>query len=173
MNVPFPEGWRVEGLATRHNRKNFDCGEPAVNRWFRQNARQSQEKNLSSTKILLDEHETVAGYYTLAFGHVHLDQLPHELARKLPRQLLPIVTLAWLGVDKRFHGQGIGDMLTAHALLQCHAASSSAGFVAVVIDCVSERAKAFFQRFDFIEFPGRPLKLLLPKALLDAMIRGS
>lgn len=173
MSVRFPDGWRIEDLNRAHARSLFDCGVKEVNDWLRTKARQSRQKHLSSTKVLLDETARIAGFYTLAWSQVHLDQLPHEIARRLPRQLLPVAVIAWLGVDRRYRGRGLGDRLLAHALLQCHRASQVIPFVAVVPDCLNADAKAFFLRHDFAELPGHPMKLLLPKALLDALVTES
>jgi hypothetical protein len=44
-------------------------------------------------------------------------------------------------------------------------------FVAVLLDCATQNAKAFYQRYDFEELPGHPMALMLPWKLLDAMMR--
>lgn len=170
MSVAFPTGWRIEAIRKEHPRVAFDCGDAAVNDWLRNKARQSHQKNLSNTRVLLDDKGAIAGFYTLALGHVQLDQLPHELARQLPRQLVPVIVLGWLGVSKAHQGRKLGDSLTAHALLQCYEVSKQLGIVAVIIDCLTMEAKAFFGRFDFAEVPGHTMKLMLSKAQLDAMV---
>ena len=43
-------------------------------------------------------------------------------------------------------------------------------FVAVNLDGVDDQAKAFYQRFDFAEFPGPPYRLFVSAAQLDAMM---
>lgn len=140
-----------------------------MNDWLRTEARQSQRKHLSATKLLLDDRSRIAGYYTLAYGQVRLDELPPDIARMLPERLLPVAVLAWLGVDARHRGRRLGDRLLAQALLDCHEASLRIPFIAVVIECLDARAKGFFQRYDFLEFPGQPMRLLVPKALLDTL----
>lgn len=81
--------------------------------------------------------------------------------------------LAWLGVDRRCQGRGLGPRLLAQALTDCHAAGRTFAFVAVIIDCLDERAKAFYQRWDFRELPGRPLRLFLTSQALDELMSGS
>ncbi len=173
MNSGFPDGWRVETLDRSHPREGFDCGERAVNEWLRTRARQSQDKHLSITKVLVDEFGAIAGFYTLAHNHVHLDQLPPEIARRLPRQMLPVVTLAWLGVDLTRRSRGLGDLLLARALADCCRAGAEIPFVAIVVDCINESARAFFARHEFVEFPGKPLKLILSKTKLDQIARDA
>lgn len=169
MNVRFPEGLRIEPLEQHHDRKRFDCGSEPVNDWLRTKARQSQQKHLSSTRVLVNAQAAIAGFYTLAYGHVRMDQLPAEIARKLPDTLIPVAVLAWLGVDKHYRGSGIGDRLLAHALMQAREAAQIIPFVGVVIDCLDAAAKGFYQRYDFAEFPGHPMKLLVSRKQLDAL----
>jgi hypothetical protein len=57
-------------------------------------------------------------------------------------------------------------------LTECHHASTAFPFVAVVLDCVDEAAKKFYERWDFREVPGRPMRLFLSADSLDAMMRG-
>jgi len=42
--------------------------------------------------------------------------------------------------------------------------------VAVILDCVDDRAKAFYQRWDFAELPGNPYRLFLTSQALMAMM---
>ena len=158
--VPFPAGHRLEPLVKSHPRKHFASGHPSVDDWLHTKALQNQDKRLSTTKVLLNPTGTIAGYYTLAIGQVDFGDLPTEVAKKLPRRLLPVAVLAWLGVASDRHGQGLGTTLLACALRDCHTAGRTFAFVAVLLDCVDDRAKAFYSRFDFRELPGHPYRLL-------------
>lgn len=146
------------------------CGQPAVDSWLRTKALQNQEKHLSSTKVLLDSADAIAGYYTLATGEVDFGDLPANLSKKLPRRRLPVAILAWLGVSQSRHRQGLGTRLLAQALRDCWEADRAFGIVAVILDCLNESAKAFYQQSDFEELPGYPLRLFLSAAKLNAMI---
>jgi ribosomal protein S18 acetylase RimI-like enzyme len=171
ISVLLPKGFSIVPLEKRHKRAAFSCGEERVDEWLKKNARQSEEKRLSVTRVMQENSDAIVGYYTLAMGQVNFDELPHAVTRKLPSTMLPIVTLAWLGVDGEYQGRGLGDRLFAQALAHCHATGGAMPFVAVILDCLGPRAKAFYQRFDFKEIPGHPMKLMLPWSLLDAMMR--
>jgi hypothetical protein len=41
------------------------------------------------------------------------------------------------------------------------------------LDCLNAEAKTSFLRHDFAEFPGHPMKLLLSKTHLDALVTGT
>lgn len=167
--VRYPDGWRVELLTKSHNRKTFQSGQEQVDAWLKQSALQSQKKQLSSTKVLLDNESRLVGYYTLATSQVDFSDLPSGVAKSLPQRQLPIAVLAWLGVDRNFQDRGIGQRLLATALRDCHEASQTFAFIAVVLDCVDASSKAFYQRFDFAELPGYPMRLCLPFKLLEKL----
>src|SRR5439155_25732737 len=119
---------------------------------------------------LLSESGEIAGYYTLATGQVDFRDLPDELAKGLPRRALPVAVLAWLGVDSSRQGQGLGRLLLAQALRDCYDAGETFAFLAVILDCVNDAAKAFYQKWDFQELPGQPYRLFLSVKRLKAMM---
>lgn len=171
--VPFPTGFRLERLTKAHPRKVFTSGQAEVDDWPQTKALQNQDKRLSVSKVLLDVTGAVAGYYTLATGQVDFGELPQEVAKKLPKRMLPVAVLAWLGVAADRHGQGLGKLLLARALHDCHDAGQTFAFIAVIFDCINDTAKAFYQHFDFAELPGHPYRLFLTAAQLDAMMSGT
>jgi len=144
-----------------------------VDDWLATKALQNQDEHLSATKVLLDGSGNTAGYYTLATGQVDFGELPVEVAKKLPRRMLPVAVLAWLGVAADRHGQGLGRSLLAHALRDCYDAGQTFSFIAVILDCVDDASKAFYQHFDFAELPGHPYRLYLGANQLEAMMNGS
>ena len=123
------------------------------------------------TTVLLDQGSRVAGYYTLVTGQVDFCDLPVELAKRLPRRALPVAVLAWLGVSEAHQQQGLGRLCLAQSLCDCYRASQTFAFVAVILDCVNDNAKAFYQRWDFRELPGHPYRLFLTYNQLDAMMK--
>jgi hypothetical protein len=168
--VQFPQGFRLEPLQKNHPRRQFDCGQGAVNDWLRTKALQHQEKRLSATKVLLGVSGAIAGFYTLATGQVDFADLPSDLVRKLPRRALPVAIVAWLGVSQAHQGEKLGNRLVAQALRDCYVAGQTFAFVAVILDCVDDRAKSFYQRWDFAELPGNPFRLFLSSQTLTAMM---
>jgi GNAT superfamily N-acetyltransferase len=168
--VRWPDGFCIEQLNKRHKRAAFCSGVDMVDAWLKERARQAQEKQLSVTRVLLKEPGTIAGFYTLAMGQVNFDELPHEMVRKLPRTLLPVVTLAWLAVDKHYQKRGFGERLLAQALADCYQTGQMMPFMAVLLDCANLNAKTFYQHYDFEELPGHPMKLMLPWKRLKRMM---
>jgi GNAT superfamily N-acetyltransferase len=167
----FPAGFTLLPLERRHPRADFDCGRREVNAWLATLAYQHQEKRLSATKVLCDPDGVIAGFYTLATGQVDFGELPAEIAHKLPRRAVPVAILAWLGVSQTYQGQKRGDRLLAQALRDCHHAGQTFAFVAVILDCLDDSVKAFYQRWDFAELPGHPYRLFLSAQTLSTMMR--
>lgn len=169
--VRFPEGWRVEPLAARHDRAAFASGRAEVDDWLHRRARQAQEKHLSSTHLLLDDRGTIAGYYTLAVGAVDFSDLPPAETHRLPKRALPVITIAWLGLRADLHRRGLGERLLAEALAHCHRVMREIECTAVLIDALDGATRAFYERYDFRPLPGYPLKLFLSAGLLEAMMK--
>src|SRR5262245_61680967 len=103
-------------------------------------------------------------------GQVDFGELPAEAAKKLPRRMLPVAVLAWLGVNRNPTGQGLGRLLLAQALRDCHDAGKTFAFIAVILDCINDTAKAFYQHYDFAQLPGHPYRLFLSAKQLDGMM---
>jgi GNAT superfamily N-acetyltransferase len=169
--VKLPQGFRIERLRREHRRASFRCGEDRVDDWLRSKALQHQTKHLSVTKVLLSSSDEIAGFYTLATGQVEFGELPQEIFKHLPRRALPVAVLAWLGVSRNHQARGLGGSLLAQALRDCFEAGQTFAFVAVLLDCLNDQVKAFYQRWDFKELPGQPYRLFLSVKQVEAMMQ--
>ena len=169
-DVRLPPGLRLEQLSREHPRRRFYSGEQRVDQWLTTKALQQQKKHLSVTKALLDEAGAIVGYYTLATGQVDFGDLQVEVVKQLPRRVLPVAVLAWLGIDAKYQGRGLGGVLLAQALRDCWEAGKTFAFVAVILDCINDQAKRFYQHWDFQELPGHPYRLFLSANRLKAMM---
>lgn len=170
--VRFPHEYRVEPLRRDHPRSTFRSGQAQVDDWLANKALQHQEKHLSATKVLIDPVGTIAGFYTLATAQIDFADLPPNLYRRLPRRNLPVAVLAWLGIRDTDQGQGLGRRLLAQALVDCHHAGETFPFVAVILDCVDDRALVFYRRWDFRPLPGHHHRLFLSWSQLQTMATG-
>jgi GNAT superfamily N-acetyltransferase len=168
--VELPAGFWIERLRRDHPRSLFRSGEVQVDQWLATKALSHQEKHLSVTKVLVDEANAIAGYYTLATSQVDFADLPADVTKRLPRRALPVAVLAWLGVSRDRQRQGFGSLLVVHALRDSYKAGETFAFVALILDCLSDSAKSFYQLWDFAELPGHPFRLYLTAQQLTAMI---
>jgi GNAT superfamily N-acetyltransferase len=169
-SVRLPPGLRLEPLRREHPRRRFHSGQQQVDQWPAGKALQHQEKHLSATKALVNDAGAIVGYYTLATGQVDFGDLPIEAAKQLPRRVLPVAVLAWLGIDAQHQGRGLGPALLAQALRDCWEAGKTFAFVAVILDCINDEAKKFYEHWDFRELPGHPYRLFLSVHQLKVMM---
>jgi hypothetical protein len=57
-------------------------------------------------------------------------------------------------------------------LNDCYDAGQTFPFVAVILDCIDDKALAFYQRWDFRPLPGPNSRLFLSWTQLQAMATG-
>jgi GNAT superfamily N-acetyltransferase len=142
-------------LNAQHNRSDFSCGEPSLDRYLHQQASQDVRRRISAVYVLLDHQESlIAGYYTLSATSIQFPDLPETETRRLPRyQTLPACLLGRLAVDQRYAGQGMGRRLMLDAIRRATEMTSSLGMVAIIVDAIDDDAVSFYQHFGFRRFP--------------------
>ena len=148
----------IEPLSSQHDRNSFDCGEPSLNTYLRQYARQNDEKGLGRTYVAVEPGETrVEGYYTLSTGAVTFEQVPE----KLPRYPIPVVHMGRLAVDLRAQGKGLGELLLIDALKRAVQAAEQLGIYAIEVRALNERARNFYLKYGFTPLLDDELHLYL------------
>lgn len=163
--------FRIEKLARHHALDGFDCGEESLNRFLLRFAFPNQQASASQTYLGL-AGETLAGFYTLVVGEVARESAPDRVSKGLARHPVPIMLLARMGVSTTFQGQGVGRGLLKDAIHRTLAAADIAGIRAFAVHAKDEKARAFYERFDFIASPTDPLHLfVLIKDLLQTASR--
>lgn len=158
----------IQPLSKAHNVKEFDCGVPALNDWLRKTAKQHQEKGISRTYVIVKDEapEVVVGYYAITICEVHGEDLPPELAKKLPRHV-PAFRLGRLATAVPFQRNKdfrIGESLLVDAMSRAKALSVQAGGFALFVDAKDEGAAAFYGKYGFASLPDNPLTMLIPMA---------
>jgi GNAT superfamily N-acetyltransferase len=169
-DVQFPAGFRLEQLRREHPRRKFHSRQPAVDDWLKSKALQHQSKRLSATKVLVDAAGAIAGFYTLVPAQIEFGDLPADLSRRLPHRMVPAALVAWLGDDADHQGRGLGRRLLARSLRDCWESGKVFPFVAVILDCVDDQAKSFYQKCGFSELPGHPYRLFVSAQQLESMM---
>jgi predicted GNAT family N-acyltransferase len=153
----------IEPLGRSHDRSHFACGAELLDRYLKQQARQDVDKRVAAAFVLLAPPSLqVLGYYTLLASVVSADQLPADLARRVPRYpQLPVVLLGRLAVDTQLRGQKKGEFLLMDALRRSLEAASQIGAMAVVVDAKDDGAVAFYKHFGFTALQVQPARLFV------------
>lgn len=149
-------------LEEGHPVSAFTCEEEELNRFIRVKALTAMRSNHSVTYVALDDN-SVAGFYTLAFGAIEHAKAPERMKKGLARHAIPMLLIARLARDLQYKGTTLGKGLLRDALEKAIIASEIAGLRAVVVDAKDEKAKKFYLSNDFIdmEYENPPYRLYL------------
>jgi GNAT superfamily N-acetyltransferase len=164
----------IEPLGKQHDRATFTSGQPDIDDWFHRRASQDERRNIARIFVAIDHERCIVGFYSLSSYTLALDDLPTELARKLPRyDAIPAARIGRLARDERVRGQGVGELLLADAVRRILGAARSVAVFAIVVDAKDDTAAAFYRRFGFQPFPLQPRRLfLLTSTALAALDRS-
>lgn len=166
-------GLVIEPLG-KHDRSKFSCGQPDLDSWFRLRASQDEKRNIARVFVAVDADLGVVGFYSLSSLSLSLENLPEEVARKLPRyDAIPAALIGRLARDERVRGQGVGELLLADAIYRILGAGRSLAVFAIVVDAKDERAVDFYKAFGFRPFPLRPRRLFLLTSTAAAGLPGA
>lgn len=153
----------IEALDKSHIKGHFFSGSLPLDAFLQKQASQDANRHLSVTYALLIQNEkNVIGFYTLASTSIALAELPENLQNKLPHYPLVSATLLGrLAVDKKYHGNKLGELLLMDALQRSYHMSHTIGSMAVVVDAKDHQAVKFYQHYGFIQFPNHEQKLFI------------
>jgi ribosomal protein S18 acetylase RimI-like enzyme len=99
----------IRALRESDDRSAFHSGEPDLDRFLRKYAGQNQfPRHIGATHAAV-QGGRVAGYVTVAPGHIEIEDLPVAQRKKAPRYPPPVLRLARLAVDESVRGRGLGD----------------------------------------------------------------
>ncbi len=141
----------IAALSSHHDRAGFRCGVAALDTYLQKQASQDVKRRISRVFVATTAQypNTIAGYYTLSSLAIALDDLPAQLARKLPRHPVPAALLGRLAVNQAACGHGIGRMLLADAIKRTLAVSDEIAIYALVVDAIDDQAQRFYEKFGF------------------------
>lgn len=156
-------GFQIEPLDNRHDRAAFSCGDDDLDRYLQKQAGQDVKKRVAVVFVASPDGKTIAGFYTLSAHMLHLNDLPEEVAKRLPKYPnVPVTLLGRLARSKDFPGQGVGELLLMDALRRALNGSKIVASAAVVVDAKNNYARKFYEDHDFVQLPLQPMRLYYP-----------
>lgn len=154
---------RIETLGGQPGREEFDCGDDELNLWLRQYARQSDRRGVTLTRVALHPgDDRIVGYYATKAYQLEGATLREALGDAAGKYPIPCVLLARLARCLSVRGEGVGELLLAHALRACTRVSTETGVQFVVVHAIDERASKFYEGYGFVPFAEHPDHLLVP-----------
>lgn len=156
-------------LNEMHVLDGFDCGVPALDDWLKRRARANLVSGASRTFVVAEPESKVIGYYALAAGAVASEAAPGRVRRNMPAPI-PVAVLGRLAIDRAHHGKGLGRALFRNAGLRVIQAADIVGIRALLVDAISEEAKAFYMALGMAPSPLSPMTLMVTLADLRASL---
>ena len=157
-------------LDDSHQLDGFDCGAPPLDEWLKRRARGNASSGASHTYVAC-EGAVAVGYYALAAGAVDVVATPGRFRRNMPDPI-PIVVLGRLAVDRSQQGKGLGRALFRDAGLRVLQAAGIIGVRGVLVDAISDDAKAFYLALGMVVSPLDPMTLMVTLADLRSSLTG-
>ena len=159
--------YEIRALGSSDDRTAFDCGEVSVTTWFRHHAGRAQRTGGARTFVAVSGAALIGFYATLAVT-MERDEVAEAFGVGRRRYPKPAVLIAQLGVDRRFHGSGIGRALLVHALGGAIGAADRIGIEVLLVDALSEQTAEFYRRHGFRSLAEHPLRLFMTVKSLRA-----
>ena len=162
----------VEPLGPKHDRAAFSCGVEILDAYLHKQAGQDLKKRVAVPFVITPDGTTIAGYYTLSQYSVQLDEIPAEVAKKLPKYpIVPATLLGRLAVSVAFRGRGHGATLLMDALYRTLQHSREVASAGVIVDAKDAAAVAFYTKYGFLELPRIERRLFLPMGTVEHLFR--
>jgi GNAT superfamily N-acetyltransferase len=149
-------------LDDSHQLDRFNCGVSPLDEWLKRRARSNAASGASHTYVAC-EGSMVAGYYALAAGAVDMVAAPGRFRRNMSDPT-PVVVLGRLAVDTSQHRKGLGRALFRDAGLRVLQAADIIGVRGLLVDAISDDAKAFYLALGMAVSPLNPMTLMVTLA---------
>jgi predicted GNAT family N-acyltransferase len=140
--------------------------------YLHKQAGQDLKKRAAIPFVITPDGTAIAGYYTLSQYAVQLDEIPMEVAKRLPKYpIVPATLLGRLTVSSGFRGQGHGATLLMDALYRTLHHSREVASAGVIVDAKDAAAFAFYKKYGFLELPRTERRLFLPMGSMVHLFR--
>jgi GNAT superfamily N-acetyltransferase len=154
--------WRIEKLASGHDRAAFDCGKQPLNDFIQKYAGQNRRLGVSQTYVAIRPGSNrVEGYYAISSGAVLFATLPDETRKGLPRYPVPVAHIGRLAVEKTAQGKGLGRVLLLDAMERILRAADFIGIHAIEVWAKDDEAKRFYLKYGFVPLLDDPFHLYI------------
>jgi len=158
--------YSLEPLVKEHDRNAFSCGNPSLDRYFKEQSFQNIRRTVATVFMAVEiKTREVHGFYTLSMASVALDLLPQELTKKMPKA----VRLGRLAVHQKAQKRGLG----VHMLMDSMARSlqNEIAWVAFIVDAKDEEAAGFYKKYGFLTFADCPQHLYIMRRTIELLFR--
>lgn len=139
--------WTFVDFDKKYNRSKFDCSEPALNNYLKNQISRDVERKANVPVLAVNPQNEVIGFYTLSSGSVEFSDFPASLKKKIAPYPVPIARIGRLAVDNSTKGQGLGKEILFHAIDRVEEVAEKIGIRAIVVD--AKNAENFYLKYGF------------------------
>lgn len=169
--------YRIEHLTKQHNRKEFTCDEPALDRYLKEQARQDATKKLAAVFVLVDnDTDEIVGFYSLSASAIDATEFPLE-GRLSRRMTYPVILLGKLATSVRHREregkkQRLGEILLLDALFRCYEQTNQVGAIAVILDAKTDSIP-FYLKYGFLPVLDTPNRFFMTMESIAKLVKKS
>lgn len=162
----------------KHDRDEFNCGEPQITEFLQRTALQHSKKGFSRTYVLTTKSPLksgkygIIGFFSISSSQIKNEEFTPEDARKLPRYPIPAILIGQLGVHGDYQGKGIGQATLVEALKMAYRISCTLGAYAVLVDCINDSVTRFYEGFGFqyLDSGNGKVRMFLPMKTIKQLM---
>lgn len=164
--------WLIEPFdKNKHISEGFSCGYLQLDEYLIKYASQDIKRRVALIFVAtLQTDNIVRGYYTLSAASFAKDNLPVNLAKKLPFYPVPAAIIGRLAVDQTCQGKKLGRYLLMDAFNRILQASNWIAVNAIIVDAKDDKAKEFYLKYGFQSFASQPLRLFIPVTTVAQLV---
>jgi hypothetical protein len=153
----------IELLNAGHVLDGLDSGEPEINDFLHNDALAHGKVGYSKTWVIPNPaDQQIQGFVTLAastqplsvvkLGEADSKVLGGVLATA-PFNRVPVVLIAYWGVQKKFQGHRVGNELLKFAFEEAMRVSGRIGFTGIVLEALNDKLVSSYERKGFVLLP--------------------
>ncbi len=160
-----------EPMQAIHDVSGFSCGEKSLDIWLQRRALRNQATGATRTFVVCESVRVVA-YYAIASSAIAVTLSTGRFRRNMP-DLIPVVVLARLAVDRPCQGNGLGRAMMRDAFTRIVRAADIIGIRGVMVYALTESARRFYECVGFDPSPIDPTIWMITLSDLHASLGES
>ena len=153
---------KCERIRSKHCLYSFVCGERGIDRYARDTAYKLDQTGRARVLGAYNE-ATCCGFVSISFSSQTSLKLLEKRHQEMWSAGAPVVHIAYLAVDGKVQGQGLGKILLVEALKAAYAVSQVVPVYGVSLNSLNERTTKFYEGMGFRIAPkegANPLMML-------------
>ncbi|HJJ28478.1 MAG TPA: GNAT family N-acetyltransferase [Methanocorpusculum sp.] len=141
---------KIQTLPLANTIDTFDCGEPDLNGFFKEDAIACHEAKLASTHVICTRTEII-GYFTLVNDCLHRQRVNiDDKITYFSHMKYPAIKIARLAIDKKYQRSGLGKWSIGRIFVALSRIADISAFRFLTADAKNrDHVPEFYEKFGF------------------------